>query len=37
MRNYLLNIMKEFHRNSDLHAMAIMLLQFVIYITENIL
>jgi len=31
MRNYLLNIMKEFHSNSELHVMANMLvtLQFI--------
>lgn len=29
--------MKEFHSNSELHAMAIMLLHFAIYTTENIL
>lgn len=29
--------MKEFHSNSQLHAMAIMLLYFAIYTTENIL
>lgn len=29
--------MKEFHSNSELHAMAIMLLYFAIYTTENIL
>lgn len=37
MRNYLLNIMEEFPSNSELHVMAIMLLHFAIYMTENIL
>lgn len=35
MRNYLLDIMKEFHSNSKLNAMAIMLLHFAIYMTEK--
>lgn len=35
MRNYLLNNMQEFHSNSELHVMAIMLVHFAIYMTEN--
>lgn len=35
MRNYLLNIMKEFHSNSELHVMAI--IHFAIYMKENVL
>lgn len=37
MWNYLLNIMKEFHSDSEFHVTSVMLVHFAIYMTESLL
>lgn len=37
MWNYLLNIMEEFHSDSEFHITSVMLVHFAIYMTESLL